>query len=290
MTKFEQPDDSPGLRAVTNYYKNHLGGTVAKCEQPEFRKLRLARDHEQACEKSTSTKARSSSKLVQKEKAEAALDWLTNASDRRLLTICFGLRDQAALSEIDRLPQNLISAKIQELIDGDSYMQERKYLLQREQVWQAYPHLSLIEREFVQELFGFYNPQGEINHFYFAGAKISWESLKQKIKQINAEQARLQEPSRCSLKEHDYLFRDMADPTLSQPIKDTISHLWPHLGGLERRITLLNFGLAGCQIHSPEEITQMLFQGQPFGLNKVRGLLRQISAKSLSHTLKKTGF
>ena len=266
---------------------------MAKCEQPEFRALRLVTDHEQTCEKSTSTRRRSSSKLVQKEKAEAALEWLTDENDRRLLINYFGLKGQAAcklqtLSVMHPLPWRLLSARLQELLDGDYYRQESRYLAQREQAWQAYPHLSITECEFIQELFSFYNPQEEINHVYFAGAKISWESLKQKIQQINDEQASFEQPSRCSLKEHDYLFRNMADPSLAQPFKDAISHLWPDMNGLERRITLLNFGLAGCQIYSPEEITRLLLQGQPFGLDKVRGLIRRISTDRLSHVLKKT--
>lgn len=266
---------------------------MAKCEQPEFRALRLIPDYEQTFEKSTSTRRRSSSKLVQKEKAEAALEWLTDENDRRLLINYFGLKGQAAcklqaLSIMHPLPWRLLSARLQELLDGDYYMQESKYLAQREQVWQAYPHLSLTECEFIQELFSFYNPQGEINPVYFVGAKIGWESLKQKIQQINDEQALFKQPSRCSLEEHDYLFRDMADPSLAQPFKDAISHLWPHMDDLERRITLLNFGLAGCQIYSPEEITRLLLQGQPFGLDKVRGLVRRISTDRLSHVLKKT--
>ena len=269
---------------------------MAECKQPKLEVVELARDHDQALKENTPTesrgKGRGSSKAVQKEIAAAALEWLTKEKDRKLLIHSFGLRNKAiyntqTLSKLHRLTSNQLSDRIQELLDGDYYMQESSYLRQRQQAWQTYPYLSLIECEFAQELFHFYNPQRRIDPTYFVRAKISWQSLKQRMRQINNEQASLEQPIRCSLEEHDYLFRKMADPSLSQPLKEVISRLWPRMGQEERRITLLSFGLAGCQIYSPEEVTQLLWQGQPLGLNKVRGLLKRIATESLHYVLGK---
>ncbi len=265
---------------------------MAECRQPKLEMVELAKNHDQALEENTSSKGITGSKLVQKAKAEAALEWLEDEKDRKLLIHYFGLGDQViynlqTLSVLQCSTPRRLSARLQELLDRDHYIQESSYLIQRRQSWQAYPHLSLTEREFAQELFNFYNPQGMMDSTYFTRAKISWESLKQRIREINNEQALLEQPSRCSLEEHDYLFRRMADPSLCQPSKDAISRLWPRMGNLERRITLLSFGLAGCQIHSPEEITRLLLQDQPLGLNKVRGLLNRITTENLNFSLRK---
>ena len=197
---------------------------MSEYRQPKLEVVELAKNHDQALRENNANRGRSSSKLIQKTKAEAALEWLTDEKDRQLLIHSLGLRNQViynlqALAALQRSTPKRLSARLQELLDGDYYIQESSYLIQRQEAWQAYPYLPLTEREFVQELFHFYNPQEMIDATYFAKAKISWESLKQRMKEINNEQALLEQPIRCSLEEHDYLFREMADPSFPNPKK-----------------------------------------------------------------------
>ena len=249
-------------------------------EKPKLEQSEVAKDTRVA-EKNKST-------LFQQEKAKAALEWITNQEDRKLLILHFGLKGRAAhprgaLAALNRSTVSEVTARLDELLDPNLYIYESNCIKQRERAWRAYPYMSLGESEFLRELFVFYGPQMELDPRQFALAKISWESLKQKIEQNANKQIAPEELGRCSLKEHNFLFQKMINPQLSMSIRETVAQLWQRMDLQERRIAVLGFGLAGYRKHDPQEIARMLMHGQPSGIEKARGLLRRIENESAQH-------
>ena len=227
--------------------------------------------------------------MLQQEKAKAVLGWLTNQKDRKLLILRFGLEGETshtrgALAALNRSTGSQIAVRLNELLDLNLYVHERAYIEQRERAWQVYPYAPLGEGEFLRALFAFYGPQREIDPRQFALSKISWESLEQRIEQGVDGQMASEESSRCSLKEQDFLFQEVANPELPIFIREMIAQLWPHMNLLERGITILGFGLAGRREYDPKEIARMLMHGQPVDLDKVHGLLRRVQTEAHQHS------
>ena len=228
---------------------------------------------------------KSSSIIIQREEAKAALEWLADTEDRRLLCLCFGLEGKAArkygvLARMYGMNRDQIVAKVEGLLSSAHYTHESTYLKQRELAWRAYHRLTLPEGGFIRELFGFYGPQSEINPQQFALAKISWESLKQKIAEKAAEPPTDAEAGRCSLKEHDFLFPEAINTQIPLHIREVAALFWRQMDRLEKGIAVLGLGLAGYRKHSPEEIAQTLMPGQPFAVRKACGLLQRIQAEA----------
>ena len=241
------------------------------------------------------TAEKSDSSLLQQEKAKAALDWLTNNEDRRLLLLHFGLEGESActhraLAAGSDLSVSQIAAKLKELLEPAHYMRESIYIEQRERAWQIYPYVPLSEGEFLRELFVFYGPQRAIDFRQFVGAKISWGLLKQRIEQGVNGQTASEGSSRCDLEEHDFLFQKIANPQLPMPTREVIARVWRRMNLLEQGITILSFGLAGRREHNPKEIARMLMRGQPIDVDKVRGLLCRIKDEALRHSREAKGW